>query len=40
MIIKEEETTTGRLERDTGKRLIIAPAKELHIEKYEIIWQR
>ncbi|MEE4167119.1 MAG: Rne/Rng family ribonuclease [Desulfocapsaceae bacterium] len=40
MLLKEEEPTTKRLERDTGKRLVIAPAKDLHTEKYEIIWQR
>jgi len=40
MLLKEEEPTVNQLEADTGKRLIIAPAKELHIEKYEIIWQR
>jgi len=40
MLHKEEEPTTKRLEQDTNKRLIIAPAKDLHIEKYEIIWQR
>ncbi len=39
MLLKEEEPTTRRLEQDTGKRLVIAPAKDLHIEKYEIIWQ-
>jgi ribonuclease G len=39
MLLKEEEDTTMRLESDIGKRLVIAPAKELHIEKYEIIWQ-
>lgn len=40
MLLKEEEPTTRRLEQDTQKRLVIAPAKDLHIEKYEIIWQR
>ena len=40
MLLKEEEPTMNQLERDTSKRLIIAPAKELNIEKYEIIWQR
>jgi ribonuclease G len=39
MLLKEEENTTMRLESDIGKRLVIAPAKDLHIEKYEIIWQ-
>ncbi len=40
MLLKEEETTVNQLEADIGKRLVIAPAKDLHIEKYEIIWQR
>ena len=39
MLSKEEEFTVGQLEKDIRKRLIIAPAKDLHIEKYEIIWQ-
>ncbi len=40
MLSGEEELTAAQLEHDTGKRIIIAPAKDLHIEKYEIIWQR
>ena len=40
MLAQEEELTTAQLEQDTGKRIIIAPAKDLHMEKYEIIWQR
>ena len=40
MLLKEEEPTTRRLEQDTQKRLVIAQAKDLNIEKYEIIWQR
>ena len=39
MLNIEEELTLMQLEKDTGKRIIIAPTKELHIEKYEIIWQ-
>jgi ribonuclease G len=39
MLLKEEELTVNQLEADIRKRLIIAPAKDLHIEKYEIIWQ-
>jgi len=39
MLLKEEETTVNQLEKDIRKRLIVAPAKDLHIEKYEIIWQ-
>ena len=40
MLSKEEELTMAQLEHDTGKRMVIAPAKDMHIEKYEIIWQR
>ncbi len=40
MLLKEEELTVHQLEQDINKRLIVAPAKDLHIEKYEIIWQR
>jgi ribonuclease G len=40
MLNIEEELTVAQLEKDTGKRIIIAPSKDLHIEKYEIIWQR
>jgi len=39
MLLKEEELTVNQLETDINKRLIIAPEKNLHIEKYEIIWQ-
>ena len=40
MLQKEEKNTTAQLEKDTGKKLIIVPLKDLHIEKYEIIWQQ
>lgn len=40
MLSVEEERTVTRLENDTGKRIIIAPSRDLHIEKYEILWQR
>jgi len=39
MLNKEEELTRTRLEEDTGKRIIVAPSNDLHMEKYEIIWQ-
>ena len=35
----EEELTRERLEKEIGRRIIVAPSKDLHIEKYEIIWQ-
>lgn len=37
---KEEEMTKQRLEREIAKRIVVAPSKDLHIEKYEIIWQK
>ncbi len=40
MLLKEEETVTNELEKDTGKRITIVPAKNLHIEKYEIGWEQ
>lgn len=40
LLNNEEELTKVQVEKDIGKRIIVAPSKELHIEKYEIIWQR
>jgi ribonuclease G len=40
MLQKEEKNTAVQLEKDTGKKLIIVPVKDLHIEKYEIIYQQ
>lgn len=40
LLNNEEELTKAKVEKDIGKRIIVAPSKELHIEKYEIIWQR
>ena len=40
LLATEEEMTLAQLEHETGKRIVVAPAKDLHIEKYEIIWQR
>lgn len=39
MLLKEEEHVTLEMERNTGKRLTVIPANNLHIEKYEISWQ-
>jgi ribonuclease G len=36
----EEERTKNQVEKELGKRIVVAPSKELHIEQYEIIWQR
>ncbi len=40
MLLNEEGAITNELERDTGKRLVIVPVKNIHIEKYEISWER
>ncbi|MDR3089311.1 MAG: Rne/Rng family ribonuclease [Desulfobulbaceae bacterium] len=40
MLSGEAEAPLLQLGRDIGKRIIVAAAKDLHIEKYEIIWQR
>ncbi len=40
MLLKEEGGMTNELEKDTGKRITIVPAKNLHIEKYEIGWEQ
>jgi ribonuclease G len=39
MLMKEEEHVTLELERDSGKRLLVIPDNNLHIEKYELSWQ-
>lgn len=39
MLENEEGQTKDTLTKDTGIRVLVAPSKELHIEKYEIIWQ-
>ena len=38
MLNKEEKENLIQLEHDTRKKLIVVPVKELHIEKYDIIW--
>ncbi|MDR3630743.1 MAG: Rne/Rng family ribonuclease [Desulfocapsaceae bacterium] len=40
MLLKEEKGTAAQLEKDTGKKIVVVPMKDLHIEKYEIIWQQ
>jgi len=39
MLHNEEFLTKSMVEKDIGKRIVIAPSRDLHIEKYEIIWQ-
>lgn len=40
MLNKEEKNTLTRLEKDTHKKLVVVPVKDLHIEKYDIIWRQ
>ncbi len=40
LLNNEEEQTRALVEKDIGKRIIVAQAKDLHLEKYEIIWQK
>jgi ribonuclease G len=40
LLLNEEEQTKNKVQEEIGKRIIVAPAKDLHLEKYEIIWQK
>jgi len=40
MMLKEEAATIDYLENTTGKRITIEPAKEIHLEKYDIAWEQ
>jgi ribonuclease G len=40
MLNKEERKTLLQLENDTGKKMMVVPVKDLHIEKYDIIWHQ
>ena len=40
MLNKEEKNTLSQLEKDVHKKLIVVPVKDLHIEKYDIIWHQ
>jgi ribonuclease G len=39
MMLKEEAMTIAQLEREINKLITINPDKDLHVEKYEIIWE-
>ncbi len=39
MMLKEEAVTIHNLEDELGKTLTIIPVKDLHMEKYEIVWE-
>ena len=38
LMLKEEAATIDYLQHRTGRQLTILPVKELHIEKYDIVW--
>ncbi len=38
LMLKDESKTIDELEQDISKRLVIMPSKDMHVEKYEIIW--
>ena len=40
MMLKEEAATIDYLQGKTGKQIIIEPVRDVHLEKYEIIWGR
>ncbi|MEN8142559.1 MAG: Rne/Rng family ribonuclease [Thermodesulfobacteriota bacterium] len=40
IMLREESSTVHDLEDEIGKRVIVVPNNDLHIEKYEIVWGR
>jgi len=40
MMLNEESAIINSLEEETGKKLSIVPVKDLHIERYEIVWEK
>lgn len=40
ILSREEEKTLKKVEQDIGKQILVAQSRELHIEKYEIFWQK
>ncbi len=39
LLHNEEIQAKQQVEKEMGKRILIAPSKDLHLEKYEVIWQ-
>lgn len=39
MMLSEESKTVSYIEEKIGKKLLIVPSKELHLERYEIEWE-
>ena len=40
LLENEEEKTLKKVQMEIGKQILVAQSKELHIEKYEIFWQK
>jgi ribonuclease G len=40
LLLNEEAKTKAEVEKEISKRILVAPSKDLHIEKFEIIWQK
>ena len=40
IMLREESSTVQELESGVGKRITVVPDNDLHIEKYEIIWDQ
>ena len=40
MMLKEEAATIDYLQGSTGKQIIVEPVREVHLEKYDILWGR
>ncbi|MBU2539075.1 MAG: Rne/Rng family ribonuclease [Proteobacteria bacterium] len=38
MMLKEEAATIDYLQGSTGKQIVIEPVRDIHMEKYEILW--
>jgi ribonuclease G len=39
MMMKEEAATLHALEEATGKRITISPSRDMHLEKYDLLWE-
>lgn len=40
MLLHEETHSIRHLENETGKRFTIVPVPELHVKRYDIIWNQ
>ena len=39
MMLKEEAVTINNLEDECGKSITIIPSRDLHMERYDILWE-